>query len=136
MKTVIHLILFSILPMIVFGQFEKSFTNMEEYLVSNKIQETLESKSYHYCTQMVDSLLKITDSPDRGALEEGLLCSIKVKKQQQIKTLLSFAQQLNYYFSTSTAKELQSCCPLIYEEYATVFQKPKMEISNFELANH
>lgn len=132
----IIIISFSLTSNIIFGQFEKSFDDIEEYQISNKIQEALESNSHNYCAQLTKSLLTITTMPDRLALQDGLECSIKARNQQQVVFLLRIAQQLNYQLSEDVGTTLQLQYPAIFEDYSFVFKEQKEEVLNFELANH
>ena len=130
-----YIILFLFIPNLIFGQFDKSFNNLEEYLLSNKIQEALESKSYSYCVNLSNKLIEITDEPDRIVLQNCIECSIESKNQIQTEVLLKIAGNQKYKLSKNFGTQIMESSPNLFEKYDLVFQKEAIKASNFELAN-
>lgn len=130
-----YTILLLFIPNLIFGQFEKSFTNVEEYQLSNKIQNALASESYSYCTTLTDKLIAITNEPDKIVMQDCIECSLKANNQTQTATLLKIASNQTYKLPKSFESDILECCPNLHEEYSALFKEVRIKASNFELAN-
>ncbi len=122
-----------LIPISATCQFDKVFDNEREYFFSNKVQTSEQSNSYNYCVQMTDSLLTITQQPDKHVLVSGINCALKTYNEELVHKLLSLMDANKYTLSKYSIENIESSYPKFLAEFYHLTIPAKQVINNHEL---
>lgn len=132
MRRIIQLLIF-IVPISLFSQFSKTFTNVSEYRFSNSLLDAIDSKSYNYGVTMLDSILVYTNSPDKSIIENGIICCLKTFKKDKLHQLLEIAEYNNYSLF-SIKEDIKLVFPEILTLHESLFVQKKDSVQLFSIA--
>lgn len=133
MKHTLIIILLFIIQTTIKAQFSKSFEDITEYELSNKLWSEFEQLNYKNGVLLIDSILQITDSPDRFVLTMGLTSGLNTDNKDLVKRTIQLAASNNYQLSYYRNK-IAEIYPELVKSNQGVFIKTESEVENFDLA--
>lgn len=134
MKQLPFILVFLFLHSTIHAQFTKSFNDAEEYRLTNMLWSEFEQLNYDKAVILIDSILQITDSPDKMALTMGLTSSLNEKNKTLVEKLLNIAAS-NHYSISYYRDNVSALYPVFVQKYKTVFtENEESPVGDFSLA--